>query len=91
MHAGFNCTTEENEKAIHAIRIRAWQNMRAKIDEQSADSILLGKLRSHFEERFRYDSNGVPRVWLPGDDIDKAFRTARDQVCGDLRCPSSRS
>ena len=51
-----------------------------KIDEQTADNVILGKLRSHFEERFRYDANGVPRVWKPDDDIDGAFRLARDQV-----------
>ena len=41
---------------------------------------MLSKLRTHFEERFRYDAQGVPRVWKPDDDIDGAFKVARDQV-----------
>jgi hypothetical protein len=35
-------------------------------------------LRAYFEERFRYDEHGVPRVWSPDDDIDGAFKKAKD-------------
>ncbi|KAG1752797.1 root hair defective 3 GTP-binding protein-domain-containing protein [Suillus lakei] len=44
----FNCTDDEN--------------VTAKIDEQTADTVILGKLRAHFEERFRYDENAAPRT-----------------------------
>ncbi|KAF8893469.1 root hair defective 3 GTP-binding protein-domain-containing protein [Infundibulicybe gibba] len=76
----FNCTEEENILSLNTLRIRAWQALRAKIDEQTADAVLLGKLRGHFEERFRYDEQGVPRVWKPEDDIDGAFKKAKDQT-----------
>ncbi|KAF8915591.1 RHD3/Sey1 [Mucidula mucida] len=76
----FNCTEEENTLAVAALRRRAWQALRAKIDEQTADAVILGKLRAHFEERFRYDENGVPRVWKPEDDIDGAFKVAKDET-----------
>jgi hypothetical protein len=79
--SGFNCTEEENLTSLAALRKRAWLALRAKIDEQTADMAILGKLRSHFEERFRYDEVGVPRVWKPDDDIDGAFKKAKDQVC----------
>ncbi len=62
------------------LRKRAWQVLRAKIDEQTADQVFLGKLRSHFEERFRYDEQGLPKVWKPEDDIDGAFVKAKEQV-----------
>jgi hypothetical protein len=45
-----------------------------------ADAVILGKLREHFEERFRYDKQVVPRVWKPDDDIDGAFKKVKDQV-----------
>ncbi|KAK1225646.1 Dynamin-like GTPase that mediates homotypic ER fusion [Marasmius sp. AFHP31] len=76
----FNCTDEENTLAIATLRRRAWQALRAKIDEQTAEAVILGKLRAHFEERFRYDEHGVPRVWQPGDDIDGAFKKAKDDT-----------
>ena len=77
---GFDCTDEENTTALSTLRRRAWLALRAKIDEQTADTIFLGKLRNYFEERFRYDENGTPRVWKPDDDIDTAFRKAKEQV-----------
>ncbi|KAF8575097.1 root hair defective 3 GTP-binding protein [Ramaria rubella] len=76
----FDCTDEENTLALATLRRRAWQALRSKVDEQTADAVLLGKLRGHFEERFRYDDVGVPRVWKPDDDIDGAFRKARDET-----------
>lgn len=78
--AGFNCTPEENEQALVLLRQRSWLGLRAKIDEQTAESILLVKLKLIFEERFRYDDEGVPRVWKPEDDIDSIFKKAKDAV-----------
>lgn len=77
---GFNCTEEENTKALEVVRRRAWLALRSKIDEQTNDTVLLSKLRFAFEERFRYDEQGVPRVWKPEDDIDAAFKKAKDEV-----------
>ncbi|KAH6913877.1 protein SEY1 [Coprinopsis sp. MPI-PUGE-AT-0042] len=77
---GFNCTQEENEAALSSLKRRAWIVLRAKIEEQTSDQSLLGKLRNHFEERFRYDEEGIPRVWKPEDDIDGAFRKAKDET-----------
>jgi hypothetical protein len=78
---GFDCTEEENTVSLAVLRKRAWLALRAKIDEQTADQAFLSKLRNHFEERFRYDESGVPRVWKPDDDIDSAFKKAKDEVC----------
>ena len=33
-----------------------------------------------FEDKFRYDEQGVPRIWKPSDDIDGMFKSARDDV-----------
>ena len=77
---GFNCTDDENMHSLVTLRRRAWQALRAKIDEQTADTAITGKLRAHFEERFRYDEAGIPRVWRPDDDIDGAFKVAKDNV-----------
>lgn len=42
--------------------------------------MFVGRLRAYFEERFRYDEQGIPRVWKPEDDIDGAFKKAKDQT-----------
>lgn len=77
---GFNSTEEENTAALSLLRKRTWLALRSKIDEQTTDAAILSKLRANFEERFRYDEQGVPRVWRPDDDIDGAFKKAKDQV-----------
>lgn len=80
MRTGFRCTDEENEAALSSLRRRAWLALRSKIDEQTADTVLLAKLKFAFEDRFRYDTDGVPRVWRPNDDIDTLFREAKEEV-----------
>ncbi|KAF9816747.1 hypothetical protein IEO21_03909 [Rhodonia placenta] len=76
----FDCTDEENATSLATLKKRAWLTLRGKVDEQTTDAAFLTKLRAHFEERFRYDEHGVPRVWRPADDIDGAFKKARDQT-----------
>jgi hypothetical protein len=62
------------------LRRRAWNHFRSKIGEQLSDPAILGKLKNNFEDKFRYDAAGVPRVWGPGDDIDAVFRVAKEEV-----------
>lgn len=76
--ASFSCTEEEDQKTMDIISRKGWISIRNKIDEQTIDSTLLIKLKLAFEEKFRYDGDGVPRVWKPEDDIDGAFRNARE-------------
>ncbi|GAA6060069.1 hypothetical protein JCM10212_003030 [Sporobolomyces blumeae] len=76
----FNCTDEENTSALSLLRRRAWLALRSKIDEHASESALLTKLKGVFEDKFRYDSDGVPRVWKPEDDIDGIFKKAREGV-----------
>lgn len=76
----YNCTAEENDVALTALRSRSWLSLRKKLEEGTSDTAVLSTLRESFEERFRYDESGVPRVWKPEDDLDSAFKKARDEV-----------
>ena len=82
----FNCTEEENDSALKTIRRRAWTSLLNKIKEHTADAALLAKLRASFEELFRYDEQGVPRVWKPEDDLDSVFKKAKDVVSTIVLC-----
>ena len=77
---GFNCTEEENEAALALLRKRAWQSLRSVVDEQTADTVMVIKLKLAFEDKFRYDKDGIPRVWRPEDDLDTAFRLAKEDT-----------
>ncbi|KAI7880440.1 root hair defective 3 GTP-binding protein [Lichtheimia hyalospora FSU 10163] len=76
----FNSSDEELQESILGLKRQAWLVLRKKVDEELADNMLLLKLRSRFEEKFRYDEHGLPRVWKPTDDIDSYFRRARDDA-----------
>lgn len=71
---------EESESSLGTLRKDSWRILRAKIDEETIDAVFSSKLRRHFEGQFRYDREGVPRLWKPGDDIDEAFKAAKKQV-----------
>ncbi|KAI7866873.1 RHD3/Sey1 [Spinellus fusiger] len=76
----FNSSSEELKASRTQLQQQAWTVLRKKIDEELADTMLLLKLRSRFEEKFRYDEHGLPRVWKPSDDIDAHFKRARDDA-----------
>lgn len=77
---GFNSSDEELEESVNNLVLQSWLLLRRKVDEELADSMLLLKLRSRFEEKFRYDEQGLPKVWKPEDDIDAHFKKAREDV-----------
>ncbi|TXT04042.1 uncharacterized protein COLE_07739 [Cutaneotrichosporon oleaginosum] len=76
----YDCTEEENDSALKSLLTRSWLALRHKLEEQTADPVVLSTLRDNFEQRFRYDENGVPRVWRPEDDLEGAFKKARDET-----------
>ncbi len=41
-----------------------WRSGR-RIEEEVMESNILMKLRENFEDKFRYDEAGVPRIWRP--------------------------
>ncbi|CAO3702659.1 unnamed protein product [Rhizopus stolonifer] len=76
----FNPSEDELQSSIEDHKLQSWTILRKKIDEELSDTMLLLKLRSRFEEKFRYDEQGLPRVWKPADDIDAYFRHAKEDT-----------
>ncbi|KAL7269082.1 Dynamin-like GTPase that mediates homotypic ER fusion [Rhizina undulata] len=74
----FNATEAENEVGVWRLKKKAWKVLKGKIDEEVMEGNLLLKLRENFEDRFRYDEDGVPRVWKPSDDIEGSYTRARE-------------
>jgi len=76
----FDASNEEVEVGLWRLRRKSWSVLKAKISDEVAEGNLSMRLRENFEDRFRYDDAGVPRIWRPTDDIDGAFARARDQT-----------
>jgi len=76
----FNSTEEETALGVWRLKKRAWAVLASRVEEEVLEGNLLLKLRESFEDRFRYDDTGVPRVWKPHDDIEGAYTRAREST-----------
>ena len=78
--ASFDASSEEVEVGVWRLRRKSWAVLRSKIDEEMMEGNLLLKLRENFEDKFRYDDAGVPRIWRPTDDIEGIYTKAREST-----------
>jgi len=76
----FDASTEEVDVGLWRLRRKSWVALRAKIEEEMMEGNLLLKLRENFEDKFRYDEAGVPRIWRPTDDIEGVYTKAREST-----------
>lgn len=76
----FDASPEEVEVGLWRLRRKSWGVLRAKIDEEVMEGNILLKLRENFEDKFRYDEQGVPRIWRPTDDIEGIYTKAREST-----------
>lgn len=77
---GFDASPDEVEVGLWRLRRKSWSAVRDKIDEEMMEGNLLLKLRENFEDKFRYDEEGVPRIWRPTDDIEGLYTKAREST-----------
>jgi hypothetical protein len=78
----FDATQEEIEAGLWRLRRKSWAVLKGKIDEEVMEGNILLKLRENFEDKFRYDEVGVPRIWRPTDDIEGIYTKAKDSTLG---------
>ncbi|KAI4919189.1 Dynamin-like GTPase that mediates homotypic ER fusion [Alternaria conjuncta] len=78
--SSFDASPEEVEVGLWRLRRKSWAVLRAKIDEEVMEGNILLKLRENFEDKFRYDEHGVPRIWRPTDDIEGVYTKAREST-----------
>lgn len=76
----FDASSDEVDVGLWRLRRKSWGVLRAKIDEEMMEGNLLLKLRENFEDKFRYDEAGVPRIWRPTDDIEGLYTKAREST-----------
>ncbi|KAJ5578159.1 uncharacterized protein N7459_007123 [Penicillium hispanicum] len=78
--SSFDASLEEVDVGLWRLRRKSWGVLRAKIEEEMIEGNLLLKLRENFEDKFRYDEAGVPRIWRPTDDIEGVYTRAREST-----------
>ncbi|KAL2259200.1 hypothetical protein VTK26DRAFT_7204 [Humicola hyalothermophila] len=78
----FEASADEAAVGLWRLRRKSWVALRERIEEEMMESNILMKLRENFEDRFRYDEEGVPRIWRPTDDIEGLYTRARESTLG---------
>ncbi|KAI0202963.1 RHD3/Sey1 [Astrocystis sublimbata] len=76
----FEASVSEVEVGLWRLRRKSWVALREKVDEEVMEGNILLKLRENFEDKFRYDDAGVPRIWRPADDIEGIYTKAREST-----------
>ncbi|KAK6845222.1 Protein SEY1 [Apiospora arundinis] len=76
----FEASQEEVDVGLWRLRRKSWIALRDKIEEEVMEGNILLKLRENFEDKFRYDDAGVPRIWRPADDIEGIYTKAREST-----------
>ncbi|KAH6670717.1 RHD3/Sey1 [Halenospora varia] len=76
----FDASQDEIDVGLWRLRRKSWGVLRAKIDEEVMEGNILLKLRENFEDKFRYDEAGVPRIWRPTDDIEGVYTKAKEST-----------
>jgi hypothetical protein len=76
----FDADEDEIEVGLWRLRRKSWGVLRAKIDEEVMEGNILLKLRENFEDKFRYDEAGVPKIWRPTDDIEGMYTKAKEST-----------
>ncbi len=76
----FEASEDEVEVGLWRLRRKSWVALREKIEEEVMEGNILLKLRENFEDKFRYDEAGVPRIWRPSDDIEGIYTRAREST-----------
>lgn len=76
----FDASVDEVDVGLWRLRRKSWIALRSKVEEEMMEGNLLLKLRENFEDKFRYDESGVPRIWRPTDDIEGIYTRAREST-----------
>ncbi|KAI1825074.1 RHD3/Sey1 [Xylaria intraflava] len=76
----FEASESEVDVGLWRLRRKSWVALRERVDEEVMEGNILLKLRENFEDKFRYDEAGVPRIWRPADDIEGIYTRAREST-----------
>ncbi|EJS41662.1 sey1p [Saccharomyces arboricola H-6] len=71
---------DENANVYKSIRILAWRTLDTTVHDYLKIDTIVSILRDRFEDVFRYDTEGSPRLWKTEEEIDGAFRIAKEHA-----------
>ncbi|ODQ82613.1 hypothetical protein BABINDRAFT_159165 [Babjeviella inositovora NRRL Y-12698] len=76
---GLGDATSSSE-LLFQIRRNAWLALNSIVHEFIREDNMVLLLRDIFEESFRYDDEGLPKLWKDAREIDVAYRVAKERA-----------
>ncbi|CAB4255544.1 similar to Saccharomyces cerevisiae YOR165W SEY1 GTPase with a role in ER morphology [Maudiozyma barnettii] len=73
-------TPELNDTIYKRLRYIAWYLLNVTVHDYLKEDAVIGILREKFENSFRYDENDTPILWKDENQIDNAFKIAKEQA-----------
>ncbi|GBL47982.1 hypothetical_protein [Candidozyma auris] len=76
----FGLATEKavNDNALSTLEFKAWELFDQLIRKYISKDNLLNILKDRFDEKFRYDENGVPRLYQKSQELETSFADSKD-------------
>eukprot|EP00871_Galdieria_phlegrea_P000175 jgi/Galph1/1158/GphlegSOOS_G5738.1 len=75
------CNERDNLLVLQNSIFRFKEEVEVKTRELlSSNTVIVSYLSRKFDNSFRKDSRGVPRVWKPGDDLDSLYLEAKQET-----------
>ncbi|EMG50023.1 Protein SEY1 [Candida maltosa Xu316] len=73
----FNLTETETEQAIEKYKFRSWTTFYNLIHKLISKDNLLSLLQNRFDDKFRYDENGLPKLYKNETELEKTFNLSK--------------
>ncbi|CAI5757497.1 unnamed protein product [Candida verbasci] len=71
-------TDEENEMAISKFKFKSWNQFYGILHKLITEEKLLVLLQDRFDDKFRYDENGLPKLYQDSTELEKTFSDAKE-------------
>ncbi|OBA20769.1 root hair defective 3 GTP-binding protein [Metschnikowia bicuspidata var. bicuspidata NRRL YB-4993] len=74
---GVGAEDDMNKLTLRVFEFQSWQTLHTVIHKHISKDNLLTILKDRFDDKFRYDQNGLPRLYQNGKELDAAFGEAK--------------
>ncbi|PVH16890.1 uncharacterized protein CXQ87_004448 [Candidozyma duobushaemuli] len=75
---GLGTEAHVNDKALSTLEFKAWELFDQLIQKYISKDNLLNILKDRFDEKFRYDENGVPKLYQNAMELESSFADSKD-------------
>ena len=81
---GLNTTEAENENAFAKFKFQSWDAFYQLIHKVITKEKVLQQLQTRFDDKFRYDVNGLPKLYQNSRELEESFAVAKEHALGVL-------